>query len=213
MLLGGALPSRGRCRSKAMTPFPHPQVGPVFRRCSGREVDGRCYQGIHTSEHRLCCVSRTRSDPEPPGYDRGTRTRRMRVALRWRGSRPRRDTAVCSSALPAAGPRGEGTDLKTPGRYPGSGTPAGPACATVTATAGTPLPGVPALSVSSSSSARHRACSRSAAARRSRAREGAPVQVQREAAREHAVVRDVCGPGIWGWPRSHAPHRQDDDPQ
>src|SRR6266496_3354249 len=67
-----ALPSRGRCRSKAMTPFPHPQVGTVLRRCSGREVSCRCCQGIHTSGLRLCCVSRTRSGPEPPGNDRGT---------------------------------------------------------------------------------------------------------------------------------------------
>jgi DNA-binding NarL/FixJ family response regulator len=48
MLLGGAAPSRGRCRSKAMTPFPRPQVGPVLRRCAGRDVNGRCYRGIHT---------------------------------------------------------------------------------------------------------------------------------------------------------------------
>ena len=44
---------------------------------------------------RPCCVSQTRSGPEPPRYDRGTRTRRMRVALRWRGSRARTDTTHC----------------------------------------------------------------------------------------------------------------------
>ncbi len=85
----------GRCRSKAMTPFPAPTGEPVFRRCSGREVNGPCYQGIHTSGRRPCCVSRTRSGPEPPGYDRGTRTRRVRAALRWRGSRARTDTTHC----------------------------------------------------------------------------------------------------------------------
>ena len=80
---------------KAMTPFPHPQVAPVLGRCSLREVDGRRYQGIHASERRLCCVSRTRSSPEPPGHDRGTRTRRMIATLRWRSLRPRTDTARC----------------------------------------------------------------------------------------------------------------------
>ena len=40
-------------------------------------------------------VSLTRSGPEPPGYGRGMRTRRVRVALRWRGSRPRTDTSHC----------------------------------------------------------------------------------------------------------------------
>ncbi len=44
---------------------------------------------------RPCCVSQTRSGPGPPGYDRGTRTRRVRVTLRWRGSRLRTDTTHC----------------------------------------------------------------------------------------------------------------------
>ena len=51
--------------------------------------------GIHTSGRRPCCISRTRSGPEPPGYDRGTDTRGVRVALRWRGSRARTDTTHC----------------------------------------------------------------------------------------------------------------------
>lgn len=39
-------------------------------------------------------TSRRRSagSPEPPGYDRGMRTRKLRVALRWRRPRPRTDT-------------------------------------------------------------------------------------------------------------------------
>jgi hypothetical protein len=84
---------RGTLQVKGHDTVSASQVGPVLRRCSGREVNGRCYQGIHTSGRRPYCVSRTRSGPEPPGYDRGTRT--VRVALRWRGSRARTDTTHC----------------------------------------------------------------------------------------------------------------------
>jgi hypothetical protein len=49
----------------------------------------------HTSGAPALLLSQTRSGPAPPGYDCGTRTRRVRVALRWRGSRARTDTTHC----------------------------------------------------------------------------------------------------------------------
>jgi hypothetical protein len=64
--LGAPAPERGA--------LPPDQPGPLSAgRCSGREVNGRFYQGIHTPGRRPCCISQTRSRPEPPGYDRGTR--------------------------------------------------------------------------------------------------------------------------------------------
>jgi hypothetical protein len=88
-------PGVAACRSLAEPYFrasqPSGVVDLVLRRCSGREVIGRCYRGIHTSGRRPCCGSQTRSGSEPPGYDRGTRTRRVRAAVRWRGSRARGD--------------------------------------------------------------------------------------------------------------------------
>jgi hypothetical protein len=46
-------------------------------------------------ETRYSAARSATSGPEPPGYDRGTRTRRVRVTLRWRGSRARTDTTHC----------------------------------------------------------------------------------------------------------------------
>lgn len=64
------------------TDLPSAAVGPALRPCSEGEVNCRCYQGIHASGRRLCRVSQTRSGPEPPNYDRGTRTRNL-PACTW----------------------------------------------------------------------------------------------------------------------------------
>ena len=83
-----------------------PVSGGVMRvSAGGALVHGRSMSGpregyaryLRQSSRQMRSTPRWRPTPapEPPGYDRGTRIRKVRVALRWRSSRLRTDTTHC----------------------------------------------------------------------------------------------------------------------
>jgi hypothetical protein len=83
-----------RSRERGAPPPDQPGPRPAGR-CSGREVNSRCHQAFTPGAPALLRQPNAQRLPEPPGHDRGTGTRRMRAALRWRGSGARTDTTHC----------------------------------------------------------------------------------------------------------------------
>jgi hypothetical protein len=102
--LGRLLPLPGRCHAclrllrdrhlERRPPETWPSVA-VDPGASRRESTVAVTRASTPRDAGFAAPAKRAAAPEPPGYDRGTRIRKPRVALRWRGSWARTDTTHC----------------------------------------------------------------------------------------------------------------------